>query len=77
MDLARNIRVGVDGFNLAMAQGTGVATYGRGVCRAIRKLGFGLDGIFGVDVGGTHRIDFGRCCFSMRLVPHPMKRRPS
>lgn len=44
------IRIGVDGLNLAMAEGTGVATYGRGLCDALKTLGYSVDGLFGLDV---------------------------
>ncbi|WP_072394015.1 glycosyltransferase family 1 protein [Hyphomicrobium sp. CS1BSMeth3] len=43
-------RVGVDGYNMAMARGTGVATYGRVLGRTLNAIGHPLDGIFGLDV---------------------------
>jgi glycosyltransferase involved in cell wall biosynthesis len=43
--------IGIDGYNLALPHGTGVATYGNALAEAIRALGLGLDGIFGVPVG--------------------------
>ncbi len=42
------VRVGVDGLNLAMAQGTGVATYGRTLCETLTQMGSPLDGLFGL-----------------------------
>ena len=42
-------RIAIDGYNLALKQGTGVATYGRGLANGIRRLGLGLDGVFGVN----------------------------
>lgn len=42
--------VGVDGLNLAMPAGTGVATYARAVCRDVVAAGWGLDLIYGIDV---------------------------
>ena len=42
-------RIAIDGYNLALKQGTGVATYGRATATAIRRLGLGLDGVFGVN----------------------------
>lgn len=44
------IRIGVDGYNIAMPRGTGVATYGRALCRTLSAMGHPLDGIFGLDV---------------------------
>ena len=43
--------LGIDGSNLALPHGTGVATYGNALAEAIRALGLGLDGVFGVPVG--------------------------
>ena len=43
--------IGIDGYNLALPHGTGVATYGFGLAEAIRSLGLGLDGVFGIPVG--------------------------
>lgn len=43
-------RVGLDGFNLAMARGTGVATYGRNLSLALRGLGRQIDVLYGLDV---------------------------
>jgi len=47
-------RVGVDGFNLAMAQGTGVATYGRVLVKALRGLDYAVDGVYGFGVARRH-----------------------
>ncbi len=44
------IRIGLDGYNLAMAQGTGVATYGRTLGAALAEMGHPLDGVFGLDL---------------------------
>lgn len=43
--------IGIDGYNLALPHGTGVATYGFALAEAIRALGLGLDGVFGIPVG--------------------------
>ncbi len=44
------IRIGIDGYNLALPQGTGVATYGRNLAAAIHRLGHPLDLVFGVNI---------------------------
>lgn len=46
------MRIGIDGYNLAMPNGTGIATYGRILTETIRELGHEVDGIFGLDVKG-------------------------
>jgi len=45
------LTIGIDGFNLAMPRGTGVATYGFGLAQAVQRLGHGTIGLFGIDVG--------------------------
>ena len=42
-------RIGVDGYNLAMARGTGVATYARNLCLTLREMGHPVDGVFGIE----------------------------
>ena len=48
--------VGIDGFNLALSHGTGVATYGFGLAEAVRSLGMPVEGFFGVPVGRDRRL---------------------
>lgn len=43
--------IGIDGYNLALPHGTGVATYGFGLAEAIRSLGMRVEGVFGIPVG--------------------------
>jgi glycosyltransferase involved in cell wall biosynthesis len=46
-------RVGVDGYNLAIPRGTGVATYARGLTHCLGELGHKLDVIYGLNIAGT------------------------
>jgi glycosyltransferase involved in cell wall biosynthesis len=46
-------RIGIDGFNLALAHGTGVATYARTLAEAVRTLGHPLDLVYGLPVPRT------------------------
>lgn len=48
--------VGIDGYNLALTHGTGVATYGLGLAEAVRSLGMRVEGLFGVPVGLDPRL---------------------
>ncbi|PWR21264.1 glycosyltransferase family 1 protein [Zavarzinia aquatilis] len=41
------IRIGVDGYNLALARGTGIATYARGLTHCLRDLGCKVDILYG------------------------------
>lgn len=43
-------RLGIDGFNLAMRHGTGVATYSRTLAEACARNGRGIDLIYGLNV---------------------------
>jgi glycosyltransferase involved in cell wall biosynthesis len=45
------LTIGIDGYNLAMPRGTGVATYGFSLTQAIEAMGHGTLGVFGLDVG--------------------------
>lgn len=45
------IRIGIDGYNLAMPHGTGVATYGMVLARTLRAMEYQVEGVFGLDVG--------------------------
>ncbi|APZ98187.1 hypothetical protein BWQ93_06635 [Sphingopyxis sp. QXT-31] len=42
------MRVGIDGFNLALPFGTGVATYSMSLAHAIQNAGHQLDGLYGL-----------------------------
>jgi len=44
-------RIGVDGFNLAMPRGTGVATYGRVLTQALAGMGHPVDVLYGANIG--------------------------
>lgn len=45
-------RVGIDGFNLAMRRGTGVATYARTLSHCLHGLGHPVDVLYGMSIGG-------------------------
>lgn len=47
------MRIGIDGYNLAMPNGTGVATYGAELAQSVRDLGHQIDGVFGLKVPAT------------------------
>jgi glycosyltransferase involved in cell wall biosynthesis len=44
-------RIGIDGYNLALPNGTGVATYGHVLADTLRGAGHEVTGLFGVDAG--------------------------
>lgn len=44
------LRIGIDGFNLAMARGTGVATYARTLSYCLEQMGHHVDVLYGMDI---------------------------
>ena len=42
------IRIGIDGFNLAMTRGTGIATYARVLSRCLAQMGHPVDVLYGL-----------------------------
>jgi len=60
-------RIGIDGYNLALPQGTGVATYGRILGQAVHGMGHPVDLIFGVPVPKTAPDHLREAMFFARL----------
>ncbi|WP_010219023.1 glycosyltransferase [Sphingomonas sp. PAMC 26621] len=46
------MRIGIDGYNLAMANGTGIATYSLMLAKTLQSMQHHVDGVFGLDVTG-------------------------
>ncbi len=46
-----SLRIGIDGYNLAMRHGTGIATYGLVLAQVLKRAGHRVEGVFGLDVG--------------------------
>lgn len=63
-----SFRVGIDGYNLAMTRGTGVATYGRTLARAVDELGHPVDLLFGLDMPAGARPELRETLFYARLA---------
>ncbi|UMM63556.1 glycosyltransferase family 4 protein [Aristophania vespae] len=45
-----SFRIAIDGFNLSLARGTGVATYARTLSRATSNLGYSIDILYGLNI---------------------------
>lgn len=45
------MRIGIDGYNLVIPNGTGVATYGASLARVLGDMGHGVEAVFGLDPG--------------------------
>ena len=67
-------RVGVDGYNLAMPHGTGVASYGAALVQTLRTMGCEVTGVFGIDVRGAAS---GRETLFFDRLQQPVRRRQS
>lgn len=65
------IRIGLDGYNLALPQGTGVATYGRNLAAAIAELGYPVDLLFGVNIPRKADDDLRESLFFGQLGADP------
>lgn len=63
-----SFRVGIDGYNLAMTRGTGVATYGRTLARTVHDLGHPVDLLFGLEVSHKAREELRESLFYARLA---------
>jgi glycosyltransferase involved in cell wall biosynthesis len=68
------VRIGLDGYNMALPKGTGVATYGRNLAAAIHGLGYSLDLMFGLNIPRKVRADLRETLFFGRLHdPSPQR----
>jgi len=47
------VRVGIDGLNLAIPRGTGIATYARSLSHCIGELGHAVDVVYGLNIAAT------------------------
>lgn len=50
MDQFSSLRIGIDGFNLSLPRGTGVATYARNLTYALKFLSHDVDVLYGMDI---------------------------
>ncbi|MHB8283836.1 MAG: glycosyltransferase family 4 protein [Caulobacteraceae bacterium] len=70
-------RIGVDGYNLALAAGTGVASYGRSLCATLSYMGHPLDLVYGLQVSPQSEVALRECLFYARLGDDPAPLKPS
>jgi glycosyltransferase involved in cell wall biosynthesis len=61
------LRIGIDGYNLALRRGTGVATYGRTLAGAVNGFGWPIDLIYGLPVSPKSALDVRESLFFARL----------
>lgn len=58
-----DLRVGIDGFNLGLSRGTGVATYARTLSQALRALGCTIDVLYGMNIHSSTPDDLREVLF--------------
>lgn len=52
----RQLTIGIDGYNLAMPRGTGIATYGLNLAHILQSAGCRIVGVFGLHVGNDPQL---------------------
>lgn len=71
------LRVGIDGFNLSLGKGTGVATYARTLSYALTEMGHPVDVLYGLDVLSSSSDELREVRFFDRLDnAEPSRRAP-
>ena len=70
------LRIGIDGYNLAMANGTGIATYGFALARTLGAMGHRVEGVFGLHVGKDPAVREALFYDTFSRAPDPKKRVP-
>ena len=70
------MRIGVDGFNLAMGRGTGIATYARTLTYCLRDMGHGIDVIFGMNIPARTPLDLLETLFFDNLDQENVSKKP-
>ena len=68
------MRIGVDGFNLAMPQGTGISTYATELVAALHELEYEVDGVFGLAVPADPSLREAAFFDRYRRPPDPPRR---
>jgi glycosyltransferase involved in cell wall biosynthesis len=69
----RPVRIGIDGFNLAMAKGTGIATYARVLSRCVTDLGHPVDVLYGLPMSPNASPMMREVAFFDRMDQEPRR----
>jgi glycosyltransferase involved in cell wall biosynthesis len=67
------VRIGIDGFNLAMSRGTGVATYARVLSRCLTDMGHPVDVLYGLPMSSKASAIMSEVAFFDRLEQGPSR----
>lgn len=69
-------RIGVDGYNLALARGTGIATYARTLTHCLERLGHPIDVLYGLNIQPNTPATLQEVQFFDQLATERGPRRP-
>lgn len=69
-----SLRIGVDGFNLALSKGTGVATYARTLTHALHHMGYSVDMVYGLELPNSSNTDLREVQFFEALEQPKIKK---
>ncbi len=72
----RRLRIGLDGMNLALPRGTGVATYSRTLSQALTAMGHQVDVLYGMNIDRRMSSTLREVTFFDSLHTEPASRRP-
>lgn len=76
MSSSTTLRVGIDGFNLSLSRGTGVASYARTLSFALRDLGYEIDVLYGMNIHHHTPSDLREVIFADELGEEKAPRLP-
>lgn len=71
-----SFRVGIDGFNLALSRGTGVATYARTLSHCLTDMGHKVDVLYGMNISRRTSLALREVIFFDSLDQEHIARRP-
>ena len=69
-------RIGIDGYNLALARGTGIATYARTLTHCLERLGHPIDVLYGLNIQPGTAPTLKEVQFFDQLATEKAPRRP-
>jgi len=70
------LRIGIDGFNLGLEKGTGVAAYARTLSQALKLSGHQVDVLYGLDIATRMASSLGEVGFFDRLASAQQTKKP-
>lgn len=75
MSTVSRLHIGLDGFNLALPRGTGVATYARTLSHALKEMAFRVDVLYGLNISSKARDELREVLFFDQVCAEEKSRR--